>query len=222
ARADDVDINAPLSLSERTETMTSRQFTLRDKQTIPPAGERDRILLEEYPVPSHFTYLAIPKRADGAILKAGIPGWDDIFLLPGQAKLHLEGAYVGQTYLNPGIVSDTLDVSFGRDNGIIVTRTKVSDQSERSFFRNRVTQTVVHEITVCNTKGSTAQIEVRDQIPVSTREEIEVSTAGLSGGELNVETGIVTWQLQIAQGESRTLRVGYEVRYPSGKTVILE
>lgn len=209
-------------LSARSESMVARQFSLIDKQTIHPNSETNRITLEEFEIPSNLSYLSIPKLREGAVLKADIEDWEEYFLLPGSAMLHLEGTFVGQTYLDPQTVSDTLEVSFGRDSGIVVLRDKAAENSERSFFRNRVTQTIAHEITVRNTKGYPIEIEVLDQIPVSIRDQIEVSATELSGGELSPDTGIVSWKMRIPPSASETLELVYEVRYPSGQNIRLE
>jgi hypothetical protein len=136
--------------------------------------------------------------------------------------LHLEGTYVGQTYIDPSIVSDTLQVSFGKDDAIAVTRTKQSDESDKSFFGNRVTRTISHEISVRNTKPSPIDLEIKDHIPVSMRDDIEVGVLELSDGELDEDTGIVTWSLQIPAGETRSVIISYDVRHPSDRSVYLD
>lgn len=223
--AESADLGASLAMpppSFRSESMIARQFMLRDRQTIESGNERSRLTLEEYSVPADFTYFSVPKIQEGAILLANIPEWEETFLLPGSAMLHLEGTFVGETYLNPQTVSDTLEVSFGRDSGIVVTREKAGELSERSFFRNRVTQTIAHEISIRNTKGYPVEIELMDQIPVSVREEIEVTATELSGGELSEETGFVNWLLTVEPSEMITIELVYEVRHPSGQNIRLE
>jgi len=202
--------------------MVSREFMIRDKQTILSDGNTERILIEENTVESDLSYLTIPKIKPDAVLKADIDEWETLFPLPGTAMLHLEGTYVGQTYINPSIVSDTLQVSFGKDDAISVVRTKLSDESDKSFFRNRVTRTISHEISIRNTKPSSIDLEIMDQVPISMRDDIEVTISELTGGELEEDTGIVTWNLQIPPGETRSVVISYEVQYPSGRSVYLD
>lgn len=208
--------------STREEQMVSREFAIRDHQTVLSDGKTHRITVEESTTSADFAYLAIPKIRKGAVLKADIEEWSSLFPLPGTAMLHLEGTYVGQTYINPSTVADTLQMSFGQDDAIVVSRTKQSDQSDRSFFRNRVTRTISHEISVRNTKPGPIEIEITDQIPVSMRDDIEVTATELSDGEVAEDTGIVNWTLQIPAGETRSLMIAYEVRHPSGHRVYLE
>ncbi len=218
----DFDRTAMPPPSVRSETMVSRTFELRDKQTIPSDGESHRINVEQSGISPEFSYLAIPKVREEAMLIADIEEWESVFALPGPAMLHLEGTFVGQTYIDPQTVSETLRISFGRDQGIIVSRSKVNDESSRSFFRNRVTQRIAQEITVRNTRNHSVQIEIIDQIPVSMRDQIEVSAVELSGGELAEDTGIVTWNLTIGPTETVVQNLVYEVRYPDGQSLRLE
>lgn len=217
-----MDVQSEAPIATRVEQMASREFMIRDQQTIPSKSDGQRILIEENSVESDFSYLSIPKINTDAVLKADIDEWESLFPLPGVAMLHLEGTYVGQTYIDPSSVSDTLQVSFGKDDAIVVERTKQSDESDKSFFRNRVTRSITHEISIRNTKTSSIKLEIKDQIPVSTRDEIEVSILDLSEGKLEDTTGIVTWNLQIPASETRTIIISYEVRHPSGESVYLD
>ena len=218
----DAILRGGVPISTRTEQMVSREFRIRDRQTIPSNGDVQRISIEENSVASDMSYLSVPKINSDAVLKADIDEWESLFPLPGVAMLHLEGTYVGQTYIDPSTVSDTLQVSFGKDDAIMVTRTKLSDESDKSFFRNRVTRTVSHEIAIRNTKPSSIELEILDQIPVSMRDEIEVSVQELSDGVLDEESGIVTWSLEIPAGETRSLTISYDVRHPSGRSLYLD
>lgn len=215
-------IKAVSPSSKRTEQMASREFAIRDLQTIPSDGDVHRITIEENSVESDLSYLTVPKIDTDAVLKADIDDWESLFPLPGTAMLHLEGTYVGQTYIDPATVSDTLQVSFGKDDAIVVSRIKQSDESDKSFFGNRVTRTVSHEISVRNTKSAVTDLQILDQVPVSMRDEIEVSVLDLSGGVLNEETGMVTWKIQIAPGKTRSIVISYEVKHPSGRSVYLD
>lgn len=208
--------------STRNEQMVSRVFIIRDKQTVLSDGNVQRITIEESSADSDLSYLTIPKINPDAVLKADIDEWETLFPLPGVAMLHLEGTYVGQTYIDPSIVSDTLHVSFGKDDAIAVTRTKLSDESDKSFFGNRVTRTISHDISVRNTKPSPIDIEIKDQIPISMRDDIEISVLELSDGELDEDMGVVSWILQITAGETQSVVISYDVRYPSDRSVYLD
>lgn len=71
-------------------------------------------------------------------------------------------------------------------------------------------------------KPSPIDLEIKDQIPVSMRDDIEVSVLELSDGELDEETAIVTWSLQIPAGETLSVLISYDVSHSSGGSVYLD
>jgi hypothetical protein len=61
-----------------------------------------------------------------------------------------------------------------------------------------------------------------DQVPVSQTSDIKIEIIDISGAEINEETGILTWNLEINPGETREVIVHYSVEYPRNRTVILD
>ena len=53
-----------------------------------------------------------------------------------------------------------------------------------------------------------------DQIPVSNDSNVDVKLVQAEGAALDAKTGMLTWNLTLAPGESKTLRLQYEVKYP--------
>jgi hypothetical protein len=49
-----------------------------------------------------------------------------------------------------------------------------------------------------------------------------VTTEELSDGNFNKETGIVVWNLELNPGESRKLRLRYQVKYPKNRRLDIE
>ena len=57
---------------------------------------------------------------------------------------------------------------------------------------------------------------------VSQNSDITVTTEELSDGNFNKETGIVVWNLELNPGESRKLRLRYQVKYPKNRRLDIE
>ena len=74
--------------------------------------------------------------------------------------LGLQFKYLGTSLLNTKLANDTLNISLGRDNGIIVTRTKVKDFSKKSYFSNTITENRVYAIVVKNNKPQNIKIQI--------------------------------------------------------------
>ena len=139
-------------------------------------------------------------------------GWERLNLLQGEANVYFENTFVGKSILDPGQTSDTLRFSMGRDRSIRIERTKENDYSSRRAIGSNQTQTVAWKFSVRNTRPEPVVLTLADQLPVSRNSAIAVSAEELSGGQLDKESGIVTWRLELKPGEQRELRLRYAVK----------
>ena len=128
--------------------------------------------------------------------------------------------FIGTNYLNPVALQDTLGILLGKDERINIERKKLKDFEERRFFGSKTRESLSYEITIRNTKPEAISISVEDQIPVSTDESIKVTPKDISGGKLDKETGIITWDLELKSNETKKLRIDFEVEYPKSKKII--
>jgi len=60
---------------------------------------------------------------------------------------------------------------------------------------------------------------VKDQYPVSSDKEIEVELLQSDKAKVNTETGILTWQMKLAPGETKKVRISYRVKHPKDKVI---
>jgi len=61
-----------------------------------------------------------------------------------------------------------------------------------------------------------------DQVPVSTNEDIEVTTENISGAALNKEKGEVKWNFDLEPAAKKDLVLKYKVKYPKDKVLNIE
>lgn len=203
----------------RLQNVTSFSYHLEIPYSVESNGREVTADIRNHQIEAGFRYLAAPKLRKKAYLTARIADWDQYNLIPGPASLFFEDTYVGRTPLNPRVTGDTLAVSLGEDKGVVVERDKRREFEEKNFFRNRVRETFSWEITLRNTKDQPVDIEVNDQVPVSTNEDISVSLEERSGAEYNRDTGLLTWDLTLEPNETRNLIFTFELEYPRGKTI---
>lgn len=204
------------------EGQTQILFEIKIPYTIPCDGQENMVEISGFSIPATFAYHVVPKLDRDAFLQAILTDWKEYNLLPGEMNLFFEGTYVGKSFLDTRSTGDNLELSLGRDRQIIIDRTIMRDYSKKQFLGNKVTDTRSWEIRIRNNKSAPVHLVVQDQFPVSTNKEIEVSLIESSGASVNHNTGILTWDIRLQPDESRILRVGYEVKYPSGKNIILE
>lgn len=212
-------LEAEAPLTEFTQNQTSFSYKINTPYSIPSDGKAHTVEINRAEVETDYSYSTTPKLSQHAYLIGKMSDWDQLNLIPGDGSIYFENNFVGTTALNPGSFNDTLTVSLGRDESINVERNKLREFEERNFFGNRVREKNAWEISIRNTKSEPISITVQDQIPVSRNENIEVKATRLSNGNLDKETGIITWELIIEANSTKALRFDYQVEYPTGQRI---
>jgi len=201
------------------------QLNLRFRPSVPynvaADGQPHGVVLQQVTHPAHYQYYAAPKFSNNAFLVAEITDYRKLNLLPGGANLVVENAYVGQTTVNPVQTEDTLRLSMGRDERVAISRLRVDEHRASQWIGNQQSQTFTYAITVRNNKSAPIALTLEEPYPLSADDKIRVKLLETGGGENDRERGRLKWKMALAPGESKTVRVGYEVRYPKGTQVNL-
>ncbi len=182
-------------------------------------GKRHSVTLKEIKLPATYRHYTVPKLEKEAFLLAELSDYSKYNLLRGEANVIFDGMYIGKTYIDPNQVTDTLNLSMGRDKKISVKREKIVDKSGTKFLSGYKEQTFTYEITIRNNKKDAIDIMVKDQYPISTDKDIETELLQSDKATINTETGILTWQLKLAAGETKKVRISYRVKYPKDKVI---
>jgi uncharacterized protein (TIGR02231 family) len=201
---------------------TNVEFEVDEPYTIKSGSPQTFIDLKEYEMDAEYHYVAIPKLDKNAYLVAGIANWDQYNLMEGEAKLFFEGSFVGTSILNANATIDTLQVSLGNDKGITIERNKMDDFNKRSLIGFNKNKKLGFEIKVRNSKSQKIDITLYDQVPVSLRDDIEVTVEKVSQAQHNTKTGELRWNMELEGGKMESKQFVYEVKYPKGEEVILE
>ncbi|MBS1939677.1 MAG: DUF4139 domain-containing protein [Bacteroidetes bacterium] len=204
------------------EQATTVEYAIATPFSVPSDGQPHTIAVQEHRLPATYTYIATPKLDKDAFLYARTTGWEDLNLLSGEANVFFEGTYVGKSQLNLSVPKDTLEISLGRDKGVVVERVKRKSTNEKSVIGGKRTVTIGWDITVRNTKGTAIELELRDQYPLSPQSEIEVKLTEEGDAAVDKNTGLFTWKLNLAPKETKKLGFAYSVKYPKDLPVVLE
>lgn len=206
---------------ETTTNQTNVAFNIDIPYTIPTDGKAYTVQINKFSLDADYTYYAAPKLIESAFLLAQITGWEQYNLLPGSASIFFEGSYVGNSNIDPRNTNDTLDISLGRDESIVVTRTKIKDFESRRVIGVNKKETFGYEIEIRNNKNTNISIIVDDQFPISTNKDIEVEQIEKSGAKFNETTGKLSWEFDLKSRESKKLEMKYSVKYPKNKRIEL-
>jgi uncharacterized protein (TIGR02231 family) len=201
---------------------TTISFDVSVPYSIPSDGKIQTVEIQRINATAQYSYFTVPKLSKQAYLTANISDWSKLSLQSGEATLYFENSYVGKSTLNVNQLKDTLTISLGSDNSILVKREKRKDFTSTRIIGSNKTVTISYLISVRNNKDSRIGITVADQIPVSSNSSISIDPVELSGGKLNSQTGEIRWKLDIGPGETKQIILTWSSKYPKDKKVILE
>ncbi len=186
--------------------------------TIAADGRPHWFPIDETRTTAQAKWVALPrlKRAVFRVAEfnnpAGYP------LLAGRINSFVEGAFVGRSPLAFTGTQETLEVSLGLEPGLNVEREKRTDrEAVEGFLADSKHLTRAYRITISNRSAQAHKIEVREQIPVSENEDIEVrllpdgTTAGHSRDD---RRGIVKWTVDIPARGRRSVDLAFEIEFP--------
>lgn len=189
---------------------------------VPTDGKEQIATLQNSEIKTIYQHYAVPKLDGDVYLMAHAPEWEKLNLLPGEANIILEGTYVGKTFIDPLVTTDTLSLTLGNDKRVIVKREKLEDFSSVKFLGSNKLQKFTYEITVKNNKSEAIEMLLKDQFPLTTNKDIEVELLESSDADINKDLGILNWKLQLAPNETKKVRFAYSIKYPKDKVINLK
>jgi len=204
---------------EAVETQLAVEFTPSLKYSIPSDNKQHSVAIKDYNIKANYEYYSVPKLDNIAFLVALLTEWNEYNLLPGEANIYFENSFVGKTHINPATTKDTLVISLGRDENIIIERQQLKDFTEDKFLSSDIERTFAYEIKIKNNKKNSVKVIVEEQLPISQQEDITVKLIELSDGKFNTDTGELKWIINIEAGKSLTKKMVFNVRYPKDKQI---
>ena len=163
----------------------------------------------------------MPKLDQGVYLIAQITDLDELNLIPGNATIFHGGSYLGNTYINPNSLRDTMDLSLGKTNNITVKRYLIKNATKEKVVGDKIIKTFAYQIEVRNLSRSTIELIVEDQVPVSRNPEIEIEIESTDKGKLDEINGFVTWKDKIKASGLNKYELIYTVKYAKTKPINL-
>ena len=200
------------------EERSTINFDLDLMQNVPSDGQQHVVTIKEVSIPVEYEYHIVPKLEKSAFLLAKLTEHGKYNLMPGLANIFFEDVYLGQSMLNPAVITDTLLLSLGRDEQITIKRERLSD--ERKKMGNNVREDLTFEISIRNNKNVSIPITVLDQIPLSNNEKLEVDLIESSSAVYYKPYGSLRWQQQLPANKTVKLRYTYQVKYPKDHSIV--
>lgn len=199
----------------------SAEFVIDLPYTIESNNEQYMVLINNVNLSANYKYYTIPKMDKSAYLVAQISKLEELQLVPAKATIFFDGTYIGETYIDPTSLDDTLNLSLGKDPNVIVKRTYLKQDTKEKIVGSTIEKSYTYLIEVKNQKASNIDIVIQDQIPITQNGEIEISLIDSGKAKYNSVTGLLEWDVKIKPKQSEVIKFTYKVKYNKDKNLYL-
>ena len=188
---------------------------------IPGNGKEKLIDLKNYDIKADFKYYSVPKLSDETYLVATLSDYEKYNLLPGDATVTFNNTFVERTRLRPNDTESQITLTLTTEPRMTVKREKQKDFCSTKHVGNNTTVTQSYLITVKNNLNRATKLTLKEQYPISNDKDIEVKDVTITPKATYDKTdiGVVTWDVELQAGETRTFTVTYSVKHPSDRLI---
>jgi uncharacterized protein (TIGR02231 family) len=160
-----------------------------------------------------------------AFLEANFKHGDDAPLLPGRVAIYRDGIYVGRGLMAMTAKDENVRLGFGADDRVKITRSTTRQMEGTSgIVSSAKTERREFKTSVRNGHDMPIRIVVEDQVPVSEVDDVKVEllpvTTAPTERDVRNRRGVLAWNLEVAPGEAKELRIAWRVRWPADKAVV--
>jgi hypothetical protein len=106
-----------------------------DQEIVKSNNEKYMILIKNLDFDAHYQYDTVPKLDPSVYLLAHLTKKEELQLVPAKTNIFFDGSYIGETFLDPTTMNETLSLSLGRDPNIVVKRTLLKKENNRKHTR---------------------------------------------------------------------------------------
>ncbi len=163
---------------------------------------------------------AAPRRDDIAYRMAEFTNVTGEVLLPGQALIFADGTMIGFNHLPLLAAGADTKMGFGPLDGLRLTRaTPSKSEGDVGVFSsaNQLKEAAV--MTVENLTGQDWKVLLRDAIPYSEQDDLEVeftAQPNVTSRDPEGQRGILEWELDVSAGTKQEVTLDYTLTWPSG------
>ncbi len=206
-----------MSTARVEEQISSATFVIEAPAKIPSDNDPHKVTIAMCTLPATLSYACVPKLSEDVYLTASVKDTTSYPFLKGEANVFLDNSFVATSPIETVFPDEDFDTYLGTDAAVKVERKLVKEFTESTGLLTKKTKiTRRFSITVENNKSLPVSIEIKDQIPVSKDERVEVTQLAPNKAEFKPDDeGIITWNLNLKPHEKRELELAFAVEFPS-------
>jgi len=201
--------------------LISAEFKIDLPYSIKSNNEKVMVLIKKEDLNTTFKYFTVPKMDPGVYLVAQMTKMDNLQLVPANANIFFDGSYIGETYIDPTNIDDTLNLSLGKDPNIVTKRVLLKQKSKDKIVQDKRERTFMYQIEIQNNKSSEVQVIIQDQYPITTQSEIHIELTEKSNAKELPGNGVLEWEYTLKPGENRKMEFGFKIKHPKDQQTTL-
>ena len=139
-------------------------------------------------------------------------------LLAGRVHIYRGGSYVGDTMVEYTASGEPMEMSLGIDEELKVERKDIASRNKKAGMLSSTQHLErAYWIEIANNSSSRQPVEIRENIPVSKDEKVEIELVKdktTKGFSLDKHRGFITWTLKPGRGQKKVVELHYTIHLP--------
>tara|TARA_Y100000385_G_scaffold56602_2_gene54237 strand:- start:2561 stop:3706 length:1146 start_codon:yes stop_codon:yes gene_type:complete len=201
--------------------LVSAEFKIDLPYSIKSNNDHHIVLIKNIDLEAKFKHFAVPKLDQSVYMVAQISKLDDLGLVPAKANIFFDGTYMGETYVDPTSMDDTLTLSLGKDPNVQIKRKLLKKDCKEKVIGDRVERNFAYSIEVKNLKATPIELTLLDQVPISQTTDITIEAKNVSNAKKEDRTGILEWRLNLKPKDKKVIDFKFKVKHNKNKNVII-
>jgi uncharacterized protein (TIGR02231 family) len=220
-----------IAATERTAALESGAFQasyqVPGRLSVPGDGTPKSFVLSSRQINPTTLIKTVPALDPTAYIDGHFTNEDDAPILPGDIRVRRDNTFVGTGHVGLVAPGDALDVGFGADDKVKVTRVPVRrKENEPNWLGQTKTEVREFKTSVKNLHDFPVRVTVIDQVPISENTAITVEqlpqTTPPTEKQVADKRGVMSWSFDLAPGETKEIRLAYRMKWPADREVVFE
>lgn len=220
---------APMQAAFQTATINTggyvNEYKIAGRNTVPQDSTGKKLMIGTLDTTAKLVVQVRPQLQTNGFLVAKATLKGEAPLLPGEASLFRDGAFIGKASLPMLRPGEETDLGFGIDDQIVVKRRVLADKrGEAGVISKDTTLDRKVETSVQNLHKFAADLEVLEAVPVARNESIKLevlkdaTTPGFEK-DVNDTTGLLRWKLKLEPQQKAAVGLGWHLSWPSDQQI---
>lgn len=179
--------------------------------------------LPELVQPIETRFRAHPRRNETAFVIVELTNKTGQPIIGGSANYYRNGTFLGQSYLPSAAIGAEAELAFGPEQSLpLAVRFLDRLSGDTGFITRSNTHREQIEFEVQNLAANAQTVDLRYALPISEKDDIDIDislTQQPDRRDIDGVKGLSGWDITLAPGETRIIRMDVEVNFPEGQAL---